>query len=342
MSLDLPGAVPDLVHPLVSGSESAEAPVLPSPTNSPIPAAVEQLRSVRQAWRARLDEERDTASFPSRGQLAAVVELLAGALYPRRLGRFRGSKDEEDAFVAAKLIAAFAGLEREVAAEFGYWQHEAAGSFEPDQAATVVRLFAATLDEIRRLIDSDVEAAFLADPAARSVDEILVCYPGAIASLHHRIAHQLDALGAPITARIISELANERTGIDIHPGATIGEGFFVDHGTGVVIGETAIVGKRVRLYQHVTLGARSPLGAARHGASSRHARHPIVGDDVVVYAGATILGRVRIGDRATIGGNVWLLSEVPPDSVVVQPEAQLLAVAAGVTLRDALGGAAER
>jgi serine O-acetyltransferase len=339
MSLGLLGAVPSLVHPL--GRESAEAAFLPAPVASPISGAVKQLRAVRQAWRSQ-HEKRDTSSFPSRGQLAAVVELLAGALYPRRLGRFRGNETEEDAFVAAKLMAAFTDLEREVAAEFGYWQGEATGSFEPDQASTVVRLFAATLGEIRRLIDSDVEAAFLADPAARSVDEILVCYPGAIASLHHRIAHQLDALGAPIAARIISELANEQTGIDIHPGATIGESFFVDHGTGVVIGETAIVGERVRLYQHVTLGARSPLGLARQGASSRHARHPIVGDGVVIYAGATILGRVRIGDRATIGGNVWLLSDVPPDSVVVQPEAQLLAAAAGVTLRDALGGATER
>ena len=205
----------------------------------------------------------------------------------------------------------------------------------------IVRLFGATLGEIRRLVDSDVEAAFLGDPAARSVDEILLCYPGAIAILYHRIAHQLDSLGAPIVARIISELANERTGIDIHPGATIGEGCFIDHGTGVVIGETAIIGRRVRLYQHVTLGARSPLGIARHAVTTRLARHPVVGDDVVIYAGATILGRVSIGDRATIGGNVWLLSDVAADSVVVQPEAIRLDAATGVALRQVLVDAVE-
>lgn len=303
---------------------------------SSIGGAVAALRAARTDWRERRDEGRDTISFPSRWTLANVIETLSGALYPRRLGRFRGTDAEGDGFVAAKLMSAFTELEREIAAELGYWQEEAAPRFDPDQAATVVRLFAGTLGDIRRLVDSDVEAAFLGDPAARSVDEVLVCYPGAVASLHHRIAHQLDQLGAPIVARVISELANERTGIDIHPGATIGEGFFIDHGTGVVIGETAIIGRRVRLYQHVTLGARSPLGAARHGASTRFARHPIVGDDVVIYAGATILGRVTIGDRATIGGNVWLLSDVPADSVVVQPEAEHLDARAALSLRDVL------
>lgn len=333
MSLE-PAAVTGEVFPASSGTsdETTDRAM----ATSAVDGAVQTLRTVRLEWRALREEGRDTASFPSRGQLAGVVELLAGALYPRRLGRFRGSDREEDAFVAAKLIAALADLERETAAEFGYWQGEAAGSFDADQATNVVRLFATTLGEVRRLIDSDVEAAFLGDPAARSVDEILVCYPGAIASLHYRIAHQLDRLGVPIVARIISELANERTGIDIHPGATIGDSFFIDHGTGVVIGETAIIGNRVRLYQHVTLGARSPLGAARHSVLGRHARHPIVGDDVVLYAGATILGRVRIGDRATIGGNVWLLTDVAPDAVVVQPEARLLAAAAGIAQDDRL------
>lgn len=192
------------------------------------------------------------------------------------------------------------------------------------------------MPDIRRLIDSDIDAAFLADPAARSTDEILVCYPGAIAILHHRIAHQLHTLGAVITARVASEIANERTGIDIHPGASIGPSFFIDHGTGVVIGETAIVGARVRLYQHVTLGARSPLGGSRASVLDRHARHPIVGDDVVIYAGATILGRVHIGAGATIGGNVWLLSDVAPGAVIVQPEARALSEAAALDLREVL------
>lgn len=298
--------------------------------------AVDALRGARQAWRERQETARAAAIFPSRGAIERIVELLAEALYPRRLGLQRITPADEDRFVAAKLAAALTELEREVGHELGYWQAEARAAFDPDQAATIVRLFAGTLGDIRRLVDSDVEAAFLGDPAAGSTDEILVCYPGAIASLHHRIAHQLHGLGAPIVARMISELANERTGIDIHPGATIGERFFIDHGTGVVIGETAIVGSGVRLYQHVTLGARSPLGAAQRSPQHHYARHPIVGDDVVIYAGATILGRVTIGDGATIGGNVWLLADVPPGGVVVQPEADLLAPSAGHALRDTL------
>ncbi len=286
-----------------------------------IAAAVADLAAVRLAWRVDAHEAVDVDSFPAQRNIAQIVTDLAAALYPRRLGRFAGPVESEDDFVAVSLTAALDALDREIAHELGYWQKEADVAFDADQAATIVRLFAASLGDIRKLIDSDVEAAFLGDPAARSLDEILVCYPGAIASLHHRIAHQIYALGAPIVARIISELANAKTGVDIHPGATIGPSFFIDHGTGVVIGETAIVGARVRLYQHVTLGARSPLGDARPNVRERYARHPIIEDDVVIYAGATILGPVTIGRGATIGGNVWLLSDVPAGSVVVQPEA---------------------
>jgi serine O-acetyltransferase len=319
------------------------SPIGPITSSDPVGASIgEALASLKAA---RLEARQRRASgghatrFPTREGLERVVELLAAALYPQRLGRFRGTEAEEDGFVVAKLIAAMGELEREVAAELGYWQEEArGGSFDPDQPGLIVRLFAGTLGAVRRLIDSDVEAAFLGDPAARSVDEILICYPGAIASLHHRIAHQLNALGAPITARIVSEIANARTGIDIHPGATIGPGFFIDHGTGVVIGETAIIGARVRLYQHVTLGARTPIGDRRPGPLERHARHPIVGDDVVIYAGATILGRVTIGRGATIGGNVWLLDDVPADSIVTQPAARIAASAEAAALRDAPSG----
>lgn len=310
------------------------------PQGSAIAAAVDALRDVRHGWRERHASLADGV-FPSRDAIAQVVEQLAGVLYPRRLGNIRGGPAETDRFVAARLLAAATALEREIAAELGYWEGEARGArFDPEQPGAIVRLFLSTLGEIRRLVDGDVEAAWIGDPAARSVDEILLCYPGAIASLHHRIAHQLYLLGAPIVARIVSELANERTGIDIHPGATIGQAFFIDHGTGVVVGETAIVGDRVRLYQHVTLGARTPAGDAPPGARDRHARHPVVEDDVVIYAGSTILGRVTIGHGATIGGNVWLLDDVPAGAVVVQPEARVLSVADAWMVRDVLAQAA--
>jgi serine O-acetyltransferase len=150
------------------------------------------------------------------------------------------------------------------------------------------------------------------------VDEILLCYPGIQAVIHHRLANVLYKLGAPMIARIIAELAHSATGIDIHPGAQIGSGFFIDHGTGVVIGETAIIGQRVRIYQAVTLGAKR-FNVGEDGVLEKgQLRHPILEDDVVVYAGATILGRITIGKGSSIGGNVWLTRSVPPGSVITQ------------------------
>ncbi|NYT41085.1 serine acetyltransferase [Sphingomonas sp. R-74633] len=294
---------------------------LSSPFTAEISQTVSALNAARSAWRERQAGRHAVARFPSPTVLSEAVEHLSAALFPARLGGFRGGVAREDDFVAERLGGAFALLGQEIDAEFDYWQRETDQPFDPDQAQTIVRLFAATLPEIRAAIDADVEAAFVGDPAARSVDEILISYPGALAIRYHRIAHELHALGAVIVARIVSEFANARTGIDIHPGATIGPSFFIDHGTGVVIGETAIIGRNVRLYQHVTLGARSPLGLAPAGPRTRHARHPILEDDVIVYAGATILGRVTIGRGSTIGGNVWLLDDVPAHSLIVQPGA---------------------
>ena len=193
-----------------------------------------------------------------------------------------------------------------------------------------MRSFAAALPAIRVLLDSDVLAAFQGDPAARSVDEVLLCYPGVLAMIHYRLAHHLYVLGLPLLARIVAELAHGATGIDIHPGARIGAGFFIDHGTGVVIGETAVIGERVRLYQAVTLGAkRFPTdvdGTLQKGL----ARHPVVEDDVVIYAGATILGRITIGKGAVIGGNVWLTPDVAPGGHVAQAESREGAFANGI------------
>ncbi|MBS0543560.1 MAG: serine acetyltransferase, partial [Proteobacteria bacterium] len=182
--------------------------------------------------------------------------------------------------------------------------------------------FARGLPGLRMLLDKDVQAAFDGDPAARSVDEVLLCYPGVLAVIHHRLAHALHRLGAPLVARILSEIAHSETGIDIHPGAEIGSGFFIDHGTGVVIGETAIIGNRVRLYQAVTLGARRFASTNDGGIAKGGARHPIIEDDVVIYAGATVLGRITIGRGSSIGGNVWLTRSVSPGSHVTQASLQ--------------------
>ena len=178
------------------------------------------------------------------------------------------------------------------------------------------------LPELRRRLGTDVKAVFDGDPAAASYEEVILCYPALVAMTHYRFAHALLQLGVPILPRLISEAAHSATGIDIHPGAEIGEYFSIDHGTGVVIGETCVIGDHVRLYQGVTLGAKSfKFDAA--GNILREPRHPILEDRVVVYSNSSILGRVRIGHDSVIGGNVWQTTDLPPCSRVVQGRASI-------------------
>lgn len=184
-------------------------------------------------------------------------------------------------------------------------------------AKEIVDEFVAALPEVRRLVDTDVQAAYDGDPAATSRMEVVMAYPGLYAVTIHRLAHVLYKLKVPIIPRVMSELAHSKTGIDIHPGATIGERFFIDHGTGVVIGETTVIGRNVRLYQGVTLGGLSfekdSTGALVKGLK----RHPNIEDNVVIYANATILGGdTTIGHDSEIGGNVWIKESVPPYSRV--------------------------
>jgi serine O-acetyltransferase len=187
-----------------------------------------------------------------------------------------------------------------------------------DRAEHITAAFLNRLPDVMALLGDDVHAAYEGDPAAKSPGETILCYPGVFAITNHRVAHELYNLGVPVIPRIISEEAHSITGIDIHPGARIGRRFFIDHGTGVVIGETTIIGDRVRLYQGVTLGAKSfPLDDKGNPIKGID-RHPIIEDDVIIYAGATILGRITIGARSMIGGNVWLTESVPPDSSISQ------------------------
>jgi serine O-acetyltransferase len=178
--------------------------------------------------------------------------------------------------------------------------------------------FIETLPVIREKLAKDVHAMYLYDPAAKGYGEIIFAYPAIKALTHYRVAHRLYELKVPIIPRIISEMAHSLTGIDIHPGATIGENFVIDHGTGVVIGETAIIGNNVRLYQGVTLGARSFKLDDGGNPIKGIARHPIVEDDVIIYSGASILGRITVGKGSIIGGNVWVTNDLPANSKVVQ------------------------
>ena len=231
-------------------------------------------------------------------RIALIVQRGLALLHPCVYGEL-GSKDTATAIASA--------LEHEI------------GLLCPGKDAQKIAAdFVAALPEVKRLVATDVQAAYEGDPAATSPMEVVMAYPGLYAVTIHRLAHELYRLGVPIIPRIMSELAHSKTGIDIHPGATIGERFFIDHGTGVVIGETTVIGKNVKLYQGVTLGALSfdkdPVtGALVKGVK----RHPNVEDNVVIYAGATILGgNTTIGHDSEIGGNVWLKDSVPPNSRV--------------------------
>jgi len=264
----------------------------------------------------------EAAPLPSRKAVARIIDGLFAALFPTHFVLPDLTDEGIDYFVGQTLDAALRSLAKQVRLElqFASRQPHEDSRDRARQAIRITHEFTACLPKVRALLENDILAAYQGDPAAKSVEEVRVCYPGIWAITHHRLAHELYLLGVPLLARIISELAHSATGIDIHPGAKIGASFFIDHGTGVVIGETAIIGQRVRLYQAVTLGAKSfPVG--HDGTLIKGIpRHPIVEDDVVIYAGATILGRVTIGRGSTIGGNVWLTRSVPPGSNITQAQ----------------------
>lgn len=188
-------------------------------------------------------------------------------------------------------------------------------------AAQCADTFIESLPAIRHILDTDIEATYLGDPAAISHHEVIACYPGFRATISYRIAHRLHELKVPIVPRMITEQAHSDTGIDIHPAATIGERFVIDHGTGVVIGATAIIGDNVKIYQGVTLGAKSFVTDDSNNPVKGIPRHPIIGNNVVIYSNSTILGRVNIGDDAIIGGNLWVTRDVEPGEKLIQARA---------------------
>lgn len=286
-----------------------------------IDGIVRSLHTARHDWRKRQQRaiEAGGRDLPSPDALKAIVDALKGVLFPMRLGPPDLRQESEDLYVAHSLDAALNALLIQARLELRYSaRYRDDGELAKVDAHDIVQTFASRLPDIRSRLDADVLAAFQGDPAAGSVDEVLLCYPGILAIIHHRLAHELFTLGLPLLARMLAERAHGETGVDIHPGARIGQGCFIDHGTGVVIGETAIIGERVRIYQAVTLGAKRFPRDAAGNLEKGLARHPIVEDDVVIYAGATILGRITIGRGAVIGGNVWLTQDVAPGSHVTQ------------------------
>jgi serine O-acetyltransferase len=281
-----------------------------------IVSSLRQLRDASLAARQRLG---CPAKLPSRRALESFIEVVCAAMFPNRLSARELGEKGVDFFVGNTLDRALRELVEQVVQEYRFI-HEGNDDAE-DVHAKATRLagkFAAGLPEIRALLDTDIHAAYDSDPAARSVDEVLACYPGVRAVMHYRIAHSLHQLGACLIARMISEIAHSATGVEIHPGAKIGKSFFIDHGTGVVIGETSVIGDRVRLHHAVTLAAPRVPAHEKNDVDRQAPRHPIVEDDVAIYAGATLLGPIRIGRGSVIGGNVWLTTSVAAGSNISQ------------------------
>ncbi|MCE2616515.1 serine O-acetyltransferase [Phocaeicola oris] len=289
-----------------------------------ITKAIDDL-SEKKSYSKLFHLHQEGSPLPSGDALKNIVDLARSVLFPGYFGNSSTNSQTVKYYIGVNVEHLFDLLTGQILAGlcFGSDEHcESCNDMLRDKAATIAAKFISLLPQLRATLATDVEAAFNGDPAAHSYGEVISCYPAIRAISNYRIAHQLLVLGVPLIPRIITELAHSETGIDIHPGAQIGNYFTIDHGTGVVIGETTVIGNNVKLYQGVTLGAKSfPLdenGKPIKGIP----RHPILENNVIVYSNATILGRITIGHDATIGGNIWVTENVPAGTRIVQTKAK--------------------
>ena len=263
------------------------------------------------------------APLPSVEQVKEIVRLVKSIIFPDYFNKRQPDEAIRSYYIGVHMEELVQLLIKQIAHGLQFCEDcEAIKTKQQvyEQAERLALEFIDTLPEIKRLLYTDVQAMFDNDPAAPNYGEVIFCYPVMNTMTHYRIAHKLHELQVPVIPRIITELAHSKTGIDIHPGATIGEYFAIDHGTGVVIGETCIIGNHVTLYQGVTLGAKS-FKYDEQGNMLNVPRHPIIEDYVTVYSNASILGRITIGHHSTIGGNIWLTHDVPPYSRILQSKA---------------------
>jgi len=280
-------------------------------------------------------EHRLGEPLPSIAKLRKVVNMIREILFPGYFGNTSLRPNTTRHYMGVYVDELHELLSEEILAGMCF-ECQDDNSVKIDKhkarAKETAACFIENLPEIRRKLVADVNATFINDPAARNLGEVIFCYPGIRAITNYRVAHKLLELEIPLIPRFISEMAHSETGIDIHPRAKIGENFTIDHGTGVVIGSTSIIGDNVKIYQGVTLGAKSfPLddeGKPIKGIL----RHPVVEDNVVIYSGATILGRITIGEGSIIGGNVWVTRNIPPKSRIVQsrPKSTTFADGSGI------------
>lgn len=278
-------------------------------------------------------EHRMGEPLPSIARLQKIIEILREILFPGYFGNTSLRPGTISHYMGVYIDELYDLLSQEILAGLCFECPDKNSSrlkeHEP-ASKQIAADFIEHLPEIRRKLVGDVNATYLNDPAARNIGEVIFCYPGVRAITNYRIAHKLLELKVPLMPRFIAEMAHSETGIDIHPRASIGENFTIDHGTGVVIGSTSIIGDNVIIYQGVTLGAKSfPLD--ENGKPIKGIlRHPIVEDNVIIYSGATILGRITIGKGSVIGGNVWITKNVPPNSKIVQPHPRELEFSDGL------------
>ena len=285
--------------------------------------AVSEL-SDKHSYEGLFHQYKDGDPLPSGKSLRRIVELSREILFPGYFGNSTVHRRTINYHIGVNVEELFGLLTEQIQAGLCFGLENTPSDNvikkipDRDTAASIAARFISKLPEIRRILATDVEAAYYGDPAATCFGEIICCYPIIRAITNYRIAHELYMLNVPLIPRIITEMDHSETGIDIHPGAQIGHHFTIDHGTGVVIGATCIIGNNVKLYQGVTLGAKSfPLDENGNPIKGI-ARHPILEDDVIVYSNATILGRITIGKGATIGGNIWVTDSVPAGSRIVQ------------------------
>ena len=256
---------------------------------------------------------------PSVETLGEVMRLLRTVIFPGFFGTEEEARLESFPYYTGVCLEKIYDLLHEQIYNGLCFEAEREADYK-SRASDIAIAFINQIPHIKYLLSTDVKAIYDGDPAAKSFSEIIFCYPAIYALLHQRAAHELYRLGVPVIPRIITEMAHARTGIDIHPGACIGAYFSIDHGTGVVVGQTAIIGNHVRLYQGVTLGAKNFM-ADEHGLLMDVPRHPIIEDEVTIYSNASILGRITIGKGSVIGGNIWLTHSVPPYSKISQTKA---------------------
>lgn len=293
---------------------------------------ITELLSSKDSYKGLFHQHKEGEPIPSANELLKIINLLRSIIFPGYYGKSSICSATLKYHTGVNIEKVYDLLSKQIYTGICFGSHldhnegekgcHVCGEKEKETARGICNLFIKKLPHIRQILATDVKAAYNKDPAATNYGEIIACYPAIKAITNYRIAHELYEMNVPLIPRMITEMAHSETGIDIHPAAKIGQAFSIDHGTGVVIGATSIIGNHVTLYQGVTLGALSFPLDSKGNPIKGIARHPILEDNIICYSNSTILGRVTIGQDAVIGGNIWITNDVPRGAKIVQPKAK--------------------